>query len=83
MEVTQEKLKRIISDYVDAKPEEIDINMDLKFDMGLDSFGLVSLLCAIESEFDVFITEAECSKFNTLLDMVSFIDDANRKKAAV
>jgi len=80
MENTQEKLKRIICEYVDVNPEQIDINMDLKFDIGLDSFGLISLICAIESEFNVHIPDSMCSKFNTLLDMVAFIDTENKKK---
>lgn len=76
---TQEKLKEIISEYVDVNSEEIDINSDIKFDMGLDSFGLISLICAIESEFDVHIPDTMCSKFNTLLDMVNFIDTEKQK----
>ncbi len=80
MENTQEKLKRIICEYVDVNMEQIDINMDLKFDIGLDSFGLISLICAIESEFNVHIPDAMCAKFNTLLDMVTFIDEESKKK---
>ena len=74
---TQEKLKYIISDYVDVDPNEIDINMDLRFDIGLDSFGLISLICAIENEFGVSIPESACLGFNTLLDMAEFIDRRN------
>ena len=78
MENTQEKLKNIISEYVDVNSEEIDVNMDLKFDIGLDSFGLISLICAIESEFDINIPDSVCTNFNTLMDMVSFIDNENK-----
>lgn len=74
MESTKEKLKGIISEYVDVNPSQIDINMDLKFDIGLDSFGLISLICAIESEFNIHIPDSACANFNTLLDMVAFID---------
>ncbi len=80
MENTQEKLKRIICEYVDVNLEQIDINMDLKFDIGLDSFGLISLICAIESEFDIHIPDSICAKFNTLLDMVNYIENENKKK---
>ena len=83
MEITQEKLKRIISEYVDTDAGQIDINMDLKFDMGLDSFGLVSLICAIENEFNISISESSCSKFTTLLDMANFIDNERCKFAVV
>ncbi len=71
---TQDKLKNIICEYVDASPEQIDINMSLKFDVGLDSFGLVSLVSEIENQFDIHIPDATCSQFNTLSDMVSYID---------
>ena len=71
---TQEKLKYIISDYVDVDPDKIDMNMDLKFDIGLDSFGMISLICAIENEFGVSMPESACMGFNTLLDMAEFID---------
>lgn len=80
MKDTQDKLKTIICEYVDATPEKIDINMDLKFDVGLDSFGLISLICAIESEFDIHIPDTACASFNTLLDMVNFIEKENKKK---
>ena len=83
MKDTQDKLKRIISEYVDVAPDQIDINMDLKFDIGLDSFGLISLICAIESEFNSHIPDSMCAKFNTLLDMVAFIDTENKKKIIV
>lgn len=80
MKDTQDKLKRIISEYVDVRPEEIDINMNIKFDIGLDSFGLISLICAIESEFNIHIPDHMCAKFNTLLDMVAFIDKETKNK---
>ena len=80
MENTQEKLKSIICEYVDVTPEQLDANTDLKFDIGLDSFGMVSLICAIESEFDVHIPDSAYTDFNTLFDMVSFIE--NKKVAS-
>lgn len=83
MKETQDKLKNIICEYVDVAPEELDANTNLKFDIGLDSFGMISLICAIESEFNVEITGAACASFNTLSDMVEFIQSENKKKAIV
>ena len=80
MKDTQDKLKRIICEYVDVTPDQIDINMNIKFDIGLDSFGLISLICAIESEFNIHIPDSMCAKFNTLLDMVAFIDEETKNK---
>ena len=73
MGATQDKLKMIISEYVDIAPDSIDINMNLQLDIGLDSFGLISLVCAIESEFNISIPDQELSGFTTLQDMAEYI----------
>lgn len=73
MKETEEKLVAIICDYVDIQPEEVDVNMSLKFDIGLDSFGLVSLICTIENEFDIAIPDNKLMDFETLNDMATFI----------
>lgn len=73
MKETEEKLVAIICDYVDIQPEEVDANMSLKFDIGLDSFGMVSLICTIENEFDISIPDNKLMDFETLNDVTSFI----------
>ena len=73
MGATQDKLKMIISEYVDIVPDSIDINMNLQLDIGLDSFGLISLVCAIESEFNISIPDQVLSNFTTLQDMAEYI----------
>ena len=73
MKETEEKLVAIICDYVDIQPEEVDTNMSLKFDIGLDSFGMVSLICTIENEFDISIPDNKLMDFETLNDMTTFI----------
>lgn len=73
MKETEEKLVAIICDYVDVQPEEIDVNMSLKFDIGLDSFGMVSLICTIENEFDISIPDNKLMDFETLNDVATFI----------
>ena len=73
MKETEEKLVAIICDYVDIQPEEVDTNMNLKFDIGLDSFGMVSLICTIENEFDISIPDNKLMDFETLNDMTTYI----------
>ena len=73
MKETEEKLVAIICDYVDIQPEEVDTNMNLKFDIGLDSFGMVSLICTIENEFDISIPDNKLMDFETLNDVTTFI----------
>ena len=67
------KLKDIISNYIEADPDEINSGMSLNSEMGIDSFSLVSLICSIENEFSVEIPDYELVKFQTLGDVVSYI----------
>ena len=66
-------LKRIVSEYADVDPSQIDENMSLQGNIGIDSFGLVSMLMDIEEEFNVKISERELKHFQTLNDIYSYI----------
>lgn len=68
-----EKLKEIISEYVGVDTKDIDENMSLVGDVGLDSFGLISLLCSIEDAFDVRIPDYALSSFQTISDLSSYL----------
>ena len=69
-----DKLKMIISEYVDVPVTNIDSDMSLKGDIGIDSFGLISMLNDIESAFDVSIPDSALSDFQTLNDLYSYIE---------
>lgn len=68
-----DKLKDIISEYVGVPQYEIDSNMSLSNEVGLDSFGLISLISSIEDTFSISIPEYELSNFQTLNDLASYI----------
>ena len=70
-----DKLKYIISEYVDVPVSNIDSNMSLKGDIGIDSFGLISMVNEIESAFDVSIPDSALSDFQTLNDMYAYIEE--------
>lgn len=69
-----EELKEIISEYTGVEPKDIDDKMSLSGDIGLDSFSLISMICDIETSFNVNIPESEISKFQTLTDLYQYID---------
>ena len=76
-----DKLKEMISDYVDVPVSSIDDSMSLKGDIGIDSFGLISMLNDIESAYDVSIPDSALSDFQTLNDLFSFIKENSPIKA--
>ena len=67
-------LKDIISEYLGIPQNEIDINMSLSNEIGLDSFGLISLINAIETTFSVSIPEYELNTFQSLNDLAGYIE---------
>lgn len=69
-----EKLKEIISEYTGVDASKIDENMSLSGDIGLDSFGIILLICEIENAFNVSIPETAIVSFQTLKDLYSYVE---------
>jgi len=68
-----EDLKKIISEYADIEANDIDENMSLQGNIGIDSFGLVCMLMDIEEKFNVKIPDYELKNFHTLSDIDNYI----------
>lgn len=67
------ELKNIINKYIDASPSQIDENMSLTCDLGIDSFSLISMVVEIEERFNVQIPEYELGRCQTLNDLYGYI----------
>ncbi len=67
------ELKQIISDYVGVDKEAITDETSLVGDIGLDSFGLISLLCTLEDTFEVKIPDYELPTFQTFHDLSNYL----------
>ena len=70
------ELKKIISEYVDIPADQISESMSLKGDIGVDSFGMISMLVEIEEAYGIEIPEAKLSTFQTLTDLYDYISEA-------
>jgi acyl carrier protein len=73
-----EKLKKIISQYVDL--EEVDISQlnettHLINDLGLDSFYVIDIVLDIETEFEITIDDNSISNFETVQNVVTIIKE--------
>ena len=68
-----DKLKEIISEHAGVPACQIDDNMSLQTDLGIDSFSLICMLEAIEDTFHISINESDVAKFQTLQDVHNFI----------
>ncbi len=65
-------LEEIVSDYVELE-DGFDKSMSLTGDMGLDSFGIISMVCKIEKHFNIRIPDYEMPNFLQLGDLVNYI----------
>ncbi len=52
-----ERVIRIIAEYSDVPPEEINENTNIRADLGLNSLELVNMAVAIEDEFEAEIPD--------------------------
>ncbi len=66
-------LLEIVTDYVEMPAQEIDTSVGLKF-IGLNSFVILSMVSAIEEHFNISIPDDSLSGFNTLDDIIRFIE---------
>ena len=54
-----DKIKKILSKYIDTNLEEVTLETRLAEDLGLNSYELMSIIGEIEEEFDLEVDEKE------------------------
>lgn len=69
-----EKLKEIFETTTKKELPDINESSSLSADLGLNSFELFDIVCAIEDEFGVSISDRDLMKMVTVGDLVSFIE---------
>ena len=65
--------KDLITDYVDIDPNDIDLNSNIIFDLGIDSFSLVAIIASIEDYFRIKINTVDLLSFSTVNDAIKYI----------
>lgn len=72
---TFDEVKEIISSELNCDKNKITPECNLKEDLGADSIDAVSIIMDIEDKYGVSIDEDTARGFNTVQDLVSFIDN--------
>lgn len=68
-----EKLRELLSEYVEVAREDITVESKLVEDLGLNSYEFMTLVSDLEEEFDVEVNEREVAKVNTIGDIIEYI----------
>ena len=69
-----EKIRKIISEQVDIEEEKITMETSLLKDLEADSLEAVEILMEISDEFGIEISDKEAEKFQTVGDIVEYVE---------
>jgi|LSQX01.2.fsa_nt_gb acyl carrier protein len=70
-----DKLKAILTEYVDIDPDTITEDTNIRSDLGLNSLELVNIAVAVENTFDVEIPDREISRIETVKDVIDVLTE--------
>lgn len=74
--MTFDKIKQIIADQLALDDSSIITQeTSLMKDLEADSLDAVEIIMAIEDEFDIEIPDEEAEKFQTIGDIVKYVED--------
>lgn len=68
-----ENVKKIISDQLGVKIEEINNDSSFVEDLGADSLDTVELVMALEEKFNIEIPDEEAEKITTVQSAINYI----------
>lgn len=73
-----EKIKEFIVEGLDIDGEKVTMDARLKEDLGADSLDAVDLIMRIEEEYGIAIDDDAVHKFNTVADVVAYVESINK-----
>ena len=72
--MTFDKIKGIIADQLGVEEDAISMETNLMKDLEADSLDAVEIIMAIEDEFDIEIPDEDAEKFQTVADIVGYVE---------
>ena len=71
-----ENLKKFLVEELRVKPEDITMEAELSGDLGINSLELADLVYLCEEKFNVVIDDEDLHNFNTVGDVVRYLEAA-------
>lgn len=72
--MTLDKIKAIIAEQLGVEEDAINTETHLMKDLEADSLDAVEIIMAIEDEFDIEIPDEDAEKFQTVSDLVNYVE---------
>lgn len=74
MSSIEERVRKIVSEQLGVKEEEINNNASFVEDLGADSLDTVELVMALEEEFETEIPDEEAEKITTVQQAIDYVN---------
>lgn len=69
-----EKLNDMFRSFTGRDDIVLTMDTEITASLGMSSFGIVQLICALEDEFDIEISNSEIKNFKKVSDIVDFLN---------
>ena len=69
-----EEVKTILARQLRVSPDKVTLDAQIKRDLGADSVDILQLLMRLEDDYGIVIPDQELAKFETVGDVVNFLD---------
>ena len=73
--MTFEKINDIIIEQLQVEEGDISLDTNLMKDLSADSLDAVEIIMAIEDAFGIEIPDEDAEKFQTVEDLVKYVED--------
>lgn len=77
----EERVKRIISEQLGRKIEDVTSEKNLHDDLNADSLDLIELTMALEEEFGIDIPDEDAEKLLTVGGVIKYIEEHAKENA--
>ncbi len=74
------EVKVLVSAQLGIEEEEVHSDSHLQDDLNADPLGIADLVVSIEDKFKIKIPQESVVKFNTVSDIVDFIEDQEAER---
>ena len=69
------KIKGIIVEQLGVEESAVALDTNLMKDLEADSLDAVEIIMAIEDEYDIEVPDEDAEKFQTVTDIVKYVED--------
>lgn len=70
-----DKIKEIIAEQLGVEEDVVTMDTNLMKDLEADSLDAVEIIMAIEDEYDIEVPDEDAEKFQTVTDIVKYVED--------